>query len=342
MLMKRYIGPAGAKRKRSLLYSCSGTFVGRSVIMQLHFLGTSAGVPTRTRNVSALVLNPGLASGGLWLFDCGEATQHQLLAATVNAGKIEKIFITHLHGDHIFGLPGLLCSRSMAGSQAPLTLYGPKGLREFVDTTLRLSSSWTSYPLETVEIDAGLVFNDGQLRVSARRLAHPVECYGFRIEQHDIPGALDAARLIAAGVKPGPLFQRLKNGETITLADGRIINGLDYLAPPRPGKTLAIFGDTGPTPAALALARGADVMVHEATLEAAMAQKANSRGHSTSHQAAELARDAGVRRLIITHLSSRYDSAGATALLAECREIFANTALAADFAVFDVRADAFR
>lgn len=118
--------------------------------MELHFLGTSAGVPTRSRNVSALVFNPCLQSGGLWLFDCGEATQHQMLATAFNPGKIDKIFISHLHGDHIFGLPGMLCSRSMAGSEAPLTLYGPKGLREFVDVTLRLSGSWTTYPLDII------------------------------------------------------------------------------------------------------------------------------------------------------------------------------------------------
>lgn len=302
----------------------------------LQFLGTSAGLPTRSRNVSALLLNPGLASGGLWLFDCGEATQHQMLTTAFNPGKIEKIFITHLHGDHIFGLPGLLCSRSMAGSEVPLTLYGPAGLREFVETTLRLSGSWTSYPLEIVEINAGPLFDDGQFRVMAGPLVHPLECYGFRIEQHDIPGALDAARLVSAGIKPGPLFQRLKQGETVTLQDGRQINGCDYLGPAKPGKTLAIFGDSAPTPAALPLAQGVDVMVHEATLEAAMAGKANARGHSTSQQTAELARDAGARRLIITHLSSRYGEQGAATLLAECRAVFASTELAEDFAVFEV------
>ncbi|NDJ57001.1 ribonuclease Z [Enterobacteriaceae bacterium 4M9] len=304
--------------------------------MTLNFLGTSAGVPTRNRNVSALILNPGLGSGGLWLFDCGEATQHQMLATAFNPGKVEKIFITHLHGDHIFGLPGLLCSRSMAGSELPLALYGPKGLREFVETTLRLSGSWTTYPLEIIEIEAGLLFDDGQFRVHAGPLLHPVECYGFRIEQHDIPGALDAARLISAGIRPGPLFQRLKNGETVTLDDGRQIDGRDYLGRATPGKTLGIFGDTAPTSAALLLAKNVDVLVHEATLEATMAEKANSRGHSTSQQTAELAREAGVRRLIITHLSSRYGEQGAAALLAECQAVFANTQLAEDFSVFEV------
>lgn len=305
--------------------------------MELIFLGTSAGVPTRSRNVTAILLDlQHPTRGGLWLFDCGEGTQHQLLRTVYHPGKLDKIFITHLHGDHLFGLPGLLCSRSMAGNVAPLTIYGPAGIAEFVETTLRLSGSWTDYPLDVVEIAGGFVFDDGVYKVTAEALNHPVECYGYRIEEHDKPGALDAAALKAAGVTPGPVFQRLKRGETAILEDGREINGRDYLAPPQPGKKLAIFGDTAPCSAALLLAQGVDVMVHEATLETAMEEKANSRGHSSTRQAAQLARDAGVGKLIVTHVSSRYDTDGCTALLAECREIFSDCELAEDFASVSV------
>jgi RNAse Z (EC 3.1.26.11) len=300
--------------------------------MELIFLGTSAGVPTRSRNVTAMLLDlQHPTRAGLWLFDCGEGTQHQLLRTAWHPGKLDKIFITHLHGDHLFGLPGLLCSRSMAGIAHPLTIYGPQGIAEFVETTLRLSGSWTDYPLEVVEIGEGLVFEDECYRVTARQLNHPVECYGYRIEEHDRPGALDAAALIADGVRPGPLFQRLKQGETVTLEDGRVVNGRDYLSPPQAGKKLAIFGDTAPCPSALLLAQGVDVAVHEATLEAAMEEKANGRGHSSTHQAAQLARDAGVGKLIVTHVSSRYDARGGESLLAECRAVFDNCMLAEDF-----------
>jgi ribonuclease Z len=300
--------------------------------MELIFLGTSAGVPTRTRNVTAILLDlQHPTRGGLWLFDCGEGTQHQLLRTVYNPGKLDKIFITHLHGDHIFGLPGLLCSRSMAGIAHPLTIYGPKGIAEFVETTLRLSGSWTDYPLEVIEIAEGQVFDDGVYTVSAWPLNHPVECYGYRIEEHDKPGALNAAALMADGVKPGPMFQRLKQGETITLEDGRVVNGQDYLSAPQPGKKLAIFGDTAPCPSALLLAQGVDVMVHEATLETAMEEKANGRGHSSTRQAARLAREAGVGKLIVTHVSSRYDARGCESLLAECREVFSACELAEDF-----------
>ncbi|VYU72687.1 ribonuclease Z [Metakosakonia massiliensis] len=302
--------------------------------MELTFLGTSAGVPTRARNVTAILLNlQHPTQPGMWLFDCGEGTQQQFLRTAYHPGKLDKIFITHLHGDHIFGLPGLLCSRSMAGNTQPLTLYGPKGLREFVETALRLSGSWTDFPMVIEEIAAGEVFDDGQYKVSAFALNHPVECYGYRIEEHDKPGALDARALTALGVKPGPLFQQLKNGETVILDDGRAIDGQAFISPATPGKKLAIFGDTAPCDTARQLAKGVDLMVHEATLEQAMEEKANSRGHSSTRQAAQLAREAGAGRLVITHLSSRYDAEGSQAMLAECQAIFPQTLLADDFRV---------
>jgi Metal-dependent hydrolases of the beta-lactamase superfamily III len=154
------------------------------------------------------------------------------------------------------------------------------------------------------------------------------------VEEHAKPGALDASALKAAGVKPGPWFQDLKAGKTVTLEDGREINGADYLAPPTPGKAAAIFGDTAPCTGALALAKGVDVMIHETTLDASMEEKANSRGHSSTRQAAMLAREAGVGKLIVTHISSRYDEAGCQRLLEECRAIFPACELADDFAVF--------
>lgn len=133
-----------------------------------------------------------------------------------------------------------------AGKLLPLTLYGPKGLKEFVETALRLSGSWTDYPLTIIEVGPGLVFDEEGYRVTAYPLSHPVECYGYRIEQHDKPGTLDAAQLIADGVRPGPLFHKLKLGQRVELEDGRVIDGSRYLGPSTPGKTLAIFGDTAP------------------------------------------------------------------------------------------------
>lgn len=304
-------------------------------IMQLTFLGTGAGAPSLQRNVTAIALTLS-KRGDSWLFDCGEATQHQFMRSSLKPGKLEKIFITHLHGDHIFGLPGLLTSRSMAGLLEPLTVYGPPGIKLFIDTALSLSSSCTIFPLEIVEIDAGEVLDNGEFRVMAYPMNHVVPCFGYRIEQYDKPGVLDAPRLKAEGVPRGPWYQDLKQGKCITLEDGREIDGAAYLGPAIKGKVLAIFGDTSPSEAALQLAAQADVMVHETTLEAAMAEKANGRGHSTTVQAAEVAKQAGAKRLIATHFSSRYLSGDRERLLAECRAVFAATELAYDFAVFEV------
>ncbi|MDC9588048.1 ribonuclease Z [Xenorhabdus sp. XENO-10] len=305
--------------------------------MELKFLGTSAGIPTKERNVTSLILDLQGTRNALWMFDCGEGTQHQILHSPIKIPKLEKIFITHLHGDHIFGLPGLLCSRSMGGSTDPLTLYGPTGICQFVETTLQLSRSFLTYPLEIIEVQPGQLFDDGEFKVTAYALNHRVECYGYRIEEHDKPGALDAQKLNQDGIPRGPWMQTLKQGGTVTLEDGRTICGQDYLGTPIRGKSLAIFGDTEPTPEALKLAANVDVMVHETTLEDAFAAKANERGHSTTKQAATLARDAKVKHFIATHISGRYDIEDCSRLLAECREIFPNTDLAEDFAVFKVK-----
>ncbi|MCX8961853.1 ribonuclease Z [Erwinia psidii] len=302
--------------------------------MELLFLGTGAGTPCRLRNVTSIALNLPTGCGGSWLFDCGEGTQHQIMRSPVKMARLEKIFITHLHGDHVFGLPGLLTSRSMSGNKDPLMLYGPQGIKRFVETTLSLSGSWLSFPLEIVEITAGEVLSDEHFRVTAYPLTHPVECYGFRIEQHDKPGKLDAERLLADGIRPGQLFQLLKQGKTVTMEDGRVVDGRHYLGPSVKGLTLAIFGDTSPTPASADLAANADVVVHEATLEVALEEKANGRGHSSTVQAATVAKQAGAKKLIITHLSSRYLRNDAERLLEECRQIFPETEMAHDFSHF--------
>lgn len=299
--------------------------------MELTFLGTSAGVPTKERNVTSMILNLVGIRKSYWLFDCGEGTQHRILNSPFKAPKIEKIFITHLHGDHIFGLPGLLCSRSMGGATEPLTLYGPKGLKQYIETVLSLSVSYMTYPIEIIEIEAGQLFDDGELIVTAYSLDHRVECYGYRIEEHAKSGPLDANKLASDNIPRGPWMQALKAGETITLEDGRVVNGADYLGEPIPGKVIAIFGDTQPTPRAFELAKNADVMVHETTLEAAFAEKANERGHSTTVQAAQLAREAGVKRFIATHLSGRYVSEDIPRLLMECQAEFPATQIAEDY-----------
>ena len=303
--------------------------------MELIFLGTNAGVPSKDRNVTSMVLDLQNKQKSMWMFDCGEATQHQILHTRVKLPRLNKIFITHLHGDHIFGLPGLLCSRSMGGTEAGLTVYGPAGIKDFIETSLTLSHSYLTYPINIVEIDAaGFLFEEEGMKVSCEALSHPVPCFGYRLEEENSPGKLDALKLKAENIPTGPWLQELKQGKIITLPDGRVIDGQEYIGPEIKGRCIAIFGDTQPTPDALKLANNADVIVHEATFKHEMAEQANSRGHSTTVQAATLAKDANVKKLIITHISSRYLPEDCVELLNECQHVFSHTEIADDFAVF--------
>lgn len=299
--------------------------------MHLTFLGTGAGAPSLQRNVTSIALTL-TARGDTWLFDCGEGTQRQFMRASLKPSRLEKIFITHLHGDHIFGLPGLLTSRSMAGINAPLTLYGPVGLKVFIETSLKISGSWLDCPVEIIEIEEGMIYQDEQHVVQACWLNHVVPCLGYRVDQRDRLGKLNDQRLRLEKIPAGIWLQDLKRGNDITLADGRRLIAKEYLGQGTKGKSVAILGDTAPCQQAKALVQGVDLLVHEATLQAGLEEKANGRGHSTTVQAAQLAREAEVKQLVATHFSARYRSQDMPALLAECQAVFAATTLASDFA----------
>jgi len=304
--------------------------------VELYFLGTGAGMPTRLRNVTSVALSLMQERGTVWLFDAGEGTQQQMLRSPVKPGKLEFLFLTHLHGDHLYGVPGLLTSRSYQGGESPLTVFGPPGTRRFVETTLDVSGAHLDYELRIAEIGEGLVYEDDGFVVTAAKLEHRIDSYGYRIVEKDTPGALDSARLAAEGYRPGPLFARLKRGETVTMPDGRTIDGNDYLGASLKGRTVCVFGDTRPCGSELALARGADVLVHEATYMHEKADNAHKYYHTTATQAASLAAEAGVGALILTHLSSRYQDESVHRLLEEARAIFSNSYVAEDFWSFRV------
>lgn len=299
--------------------------------MELLFLGTGAGVPAKLRNVTAIALKLLEERNAVWLFDCGEATQHQILHTSLKPRKIEKIFITHLHGDHIFGLPGLLGSRSFQGGLSELVVYGPKGIRQYIEVSLQVSQTHLKYPLTIIEMDEGVIFEDEQFEIEARLLDHAIPSYGFRITEKDLPGKLDAEKLQAENIPSGPIYQRLKNGETVKLDDGRVINGRDYLGPEQTGRVVCILGDTRPCENALKLAQNADMLIHEATFAADSGEMAIDYFHSTTAQAAELALKAQVRSLCITHISSRYGKEQWGELAEEARAIFPETRIAYDF-----------
>lgn len=305
--------------------------------MELQFLGTGAGVPAKMRNVSSIALKLLDERNEIWLFDCGEATQQQILNTTIRPGKIKKIFITHLHGDHIFGLPGLLTSRSFQGGEDELTVYGPKGIKRFIDASISVSYSKLSYPLKVIEFEEdGVLFSDQQFKVEAMKLEHGIPSYGFRITEADQIGELKADELKALGVPFGPVFGRLKRGEVVTLEDGRVIDGKDYVSEDIKGRIVVICGDTRFTPKTIALAQNANVLVHEATYEADKEKTARQHFHSTSKQAATIALEANVQQLYLTHISARYLGYQVSQLEQEARKVFPQTKVVKDFDTFTI------
>lgn len=297
--------------------------------MELHFLGTGAGVPSKARNVFAVALTFSGHGGKVWLFDCGEGTQHQILRSPIKLSKLEKLFITHLHGDHIFGIPGLLGSRSFQGGKHPLTIYGPHGIRHFIETALRVSETHLPYELSIVEVSDGAIIEENGMTITVAELDHAIPSFGFRIVEPELPGKLQADRLQALGIPPGELYGRIKQGETVRLSDGRTIDGQEFLGSPQRGRIVSILGDTRYCAEAVQLAANADVLVHEATYAEPETHLAERYGHSTAAQAAITARQADASRLILTHISPRYD-AYEERLLDEARKIFSQTMIARD------------
>jgi len=303
----------------------------RGFYVDIFFLGTGAGLPAKLRNVTSIAFKLLEERGAIWLFDVGEATQHQILHTSIKPRRIEKIFITHLHGDHLYGLPGLLSSRSFQGGDTELIIYGPKGIAEYIKVSLSISQTFLKYPLKIVELEEGVVFEDEQMMVETRRLDHGIPSYGFRIAEKDRPGTLLADKLAQAGVKPGPIYRKIKNGEQVVLEDGRIVNPHDFLGPAQQGRVVTILGDTRYCDNAIILAQNADVLVHEATFSKVDQSLAHDYFHSTTHHAAEIAKRANVKKLYLTHISARYDRTAWKELVNEAQEIFSNTDIAEDF-----------
>lgn len=295
------------------------------------FLGTGAGIPAKLRNVTSIALKLLEERKTVWLFDCGEATQHQILHTALKPRRIEKIFITHLHGDHIFGLPGLLGSRSFQSGDTELTIYGPKGLRQFIVVSLQISDTHLQYPLKIVEIEDGVIFEDDQFIVEAAKLDHAVESFGYRIIEKDKPGTLNAKKPQEEGVPPGPIYAKLKKGESVELENNKIIHGGDYLGPTIKGRIITILGDTRTCENAVKLASNADILVHESTFSADSEEMAYEYFHSTTSQAAKTAKRADVNVLCLTHISSRYGLEDSKQLVEEAKSIFPNTYIAHDF-----------
>jgi ribonuclease Z len=298
------------------------------VDLDLVFFGTAGSAPTAQRAPSALLVRRGSER---LLFDCAEGTQRQMLRSTVGLVELREIFLTHYHADHYLGLPGMMKTFSLRGREAALTVYGPPGLRELFGALKRVFGKLT-YELQLVELQPGDVLDRDGYKLVTFAPAHGVAAVGYALLEGPRPGRFDVAAADALGVQ-APQRGLLQRGESIELDDGRVVTPDAVLGPPRPGRKVVVAGDTAPSATVLEIAREADVLVHEATFLEEERERAQETAHSTALEAAEIARDAEVALLALTHLSNRYFG---PEVAREARTIFPETVVPKDFDVIDV------
>jgi ribonuclease Z len=298
--------------------------------LKVVFLGTSGSMPTPEKNSSSVAVKMGR---GITLLDCGEGTQRQMVAAHIGFSRVKLIFITHLHGDHVLGVPGLLQSMTLQRREEPLDVFGPRGLHAFlqgVSSTL----GGPGFPVAVHEIhEPGVVHEGKSFRVETCRAGHRLEAWSYIIAEKPRPGKFYPRKALDLGVPEGALWKKLQDGEEIMLGD-RIVRPSEVSDPPRPGRRVVYTGDTRPSDNIVELASGADLLIHEATFGDELMERAVEDGHSTASQAAEVAARAGVKRLILTHISSRY---GDTSLLLEAaKKVFPETQIAEDLLEIEI------
>jgi len=293
-------------------------------VLRLTFLGTAASAPTLKRGLSALAVR---RAGELLLFDCGEGTQRQLIR--YGAGfDVAAIFFSHFHADHYLGAIGFLRTLSMQGRTEPLPLYGPRPAGRLLPAMLFAGVDALSFPVEIHEVEPGeAVPRDGAV-VQAFATDHRTPSLGWALREAPRPGRFHPDRARALGVPEGPLWGELQRGRPVRVGDREVTPG-EAVEPPRPGRSLVLSGDTRPSPATVEAARGADLLVHDATFGDAEQERALTTFHSTAREAGRVAREAGARRLILTHLSSRYD-ADPSPLLQQAGEEFPGAEVALD------------
>jgi ribonuclease Z len=295
------------------------------VDLDVVFLGTAASMPTAQRGPAALLVRRGSER---LLFDCGEGTQRQLQRSAIGLPDLQEIFLTHFHADHFLGLPGMLKTFALRGrDETPLTVYGPRGLRELF-RQLHPVLGRLPYPLTVVELEAGEGLARGDYTIEGFAVEHGTEALGYTLAEAERPGRFDVAAADALGVPDGPARGRLQAGKEVMVDSGRTVAPADVLGEPRPGRKLVLTGDTAPSPLVVQAAHGADLLVHEASFLADEAERARETMHSTAAQAAEVASLAQVRLLALTHVSPRYFG---PELADEARAVFPDTVVPRDF-----------
>ncbi len=300
-------------------------------MLSLTFLGTAASIPTVDRNV------PGLAvqrEGETILFDCGEGTQRQMMRYGVGF-TFKEVFFTHYHADHLLGITGLLRTMGLQDRASPVVLYGPKGAQRILNAAISLGIERNKFPVEIHEVRPGDRLGRQEYDLVVFETDHRADTVGYALVEHLRLGRFNPARARELGIPEGPLWGRLHKGETVSLPDGRTVAPADLVGEPRDGRTLVYSGDTRPHLSVIEAAKGADVLVHEATFGSDELERARETGHSTAAEAARVALEAGVRRLVLTHISSRYNR-DASELLAEARAVFPETVIARDGMTVDV------
>ena len=300
-------------------------------MLSVTFLGTGAATPTIDRNVAGLAVQ---REGETLLFDCGEGNQRQMMRYGVGF-SFREIFFSHYHADHLLGVTGLLRTMGLQERSAPVTLYGPKGAQRILGAAVNLGIERNKFPIDIIEIKPGDRLARDEYEIVVFETEHRADTVGYSVVEHLRLGRFNPDRAHALGIPEGPLWGQLHKGKTVTLPDGRTVGPAELVGAPRPGRILVYSGDTRPHLSVIEAARGADLLIHEATFGGDEMERARETGHSTAAEAARVALEAGVRRLVLTHISSRYNR-DAAELLAEARAVFPETVIARDGMTVDV------
>jgi ribonuclease Z len=298
--------------------------------MKLVFLGTGGSYPSKERNVPCTALK---MNGDVLLFDVGEGTQRQMMHSTLSFMQISHILISHFHGDHFLGLPGLIQTMYMNGRETPLTIMGPPGTERRITALLGLGHFDLTFEVQIRDMEDGQSLDYGYFTITVREVDHSVRTLAFSVEEKQRPGRFNKPRALELGIPEGPMFRKLQKGESV-IVGGRTITPDMVMGPARRGRKIVYSGDTRPCQAVKDLAKGADILIHEATGTSEIGDKMAEHGHTTAKEAAEIARDVGVKALYLTHMSPRYKENGP--IEAEARAIFPKTGVATDLMEVDV------
>jgi len=300
--------------------------------LRVVFLGTAGSVPTPKRSLPAILIQ---RKGEQIMFDCGEGVQRQMIKAKAGFHKKTKVFITHMHGDHVLGLPGLLQTMALLDRERKLNVYGPPGIRRFLEDIRETVQFVLTFPVEIHEIyEADIVCEEQEYTVQAVWANHVIPSLAYAFTEKPRPGKFYPEKAKALGVPEGTLWSKLQHGHEVKLRNGRIVKPKDVTGPLRSGRKIVYSGDTRPFKGFVKFAVNADLLIHDATLDDALAERAEEDGHSTPDQAAKNAKKAKVKQLILTHISARYDDT--SMLLEQAQKIFENTHVAEDFMKIEI------